>query len=111
MGVLLQGFFFGPGRIAGVPSPLDGDYAIPFGWDHLATQANALRHAGFTAVWLPPPQKGASGWFSSGYGFFDDYDLGDKNQKGTMPTRYGTREQLQRCAAMMRANGIDIYVD
>jgi hypothetical protein len=33
MGVLLQGFFFAPGRIAGVPSPLDGDAAIPFWWD------------------------------------------------------------------------------
>jgi alpha-amylase len=111
MGVLLQGFFFAPGRIAGVPSPLDGDAAIPFWWDHLAAQAHALAQSGFTAIWLPPPLKGASGSFSSGYDLFDDYDLGSKNQKGTIPTRYGTREQLQRCAAMMRANGIDVYVD
>lgn len=111
MGVLLQGFYFGPGRVAGVPSPLDGDAAIPFWWDHLAAQAHALATAGFTAIWLPPPLKGASGSFSSGYDLFDDYDLGSKNQKGTIPTRYGTREQLQRCAAMLRANGIDVYVD
>ena len=111
MGVLLQGFFFGPGRVAGVPSPLDGDAAIPFWWDHLAAQAHALAKAGFTAIWLPPPLKGASGSFSSGYDVFDDYDLGSKNQKGTIPTRYGTRELLQRCAAMMRANGVDVYVD
>jgi alpha-amylase len=82
LGVLLQGFFFGSGRIAGVPSPLDGDPKIPFWWDHLATQANDLRRAGFSAIWLPPPQKGASGSFSSGYDVFDDYDLGDKDQKG-----------------------------
>jgi alpha-amylase len=111
MGVLLQGFFFGPGRIAGVPSPLDGDAAVPFWWDHLAAQAHAFAQSGFTAIWLPPPLKGASGSFSSGYDLFDDYDLGSKNQKGTVPTRYGTREQLQRCTAMMRANGIDVYVD
>src|SRR6266436_4322312 len=111
MGVLLQGFFFGPGRVAGVPSPLDGDAAIPFWWDHLAAQANALAKSGFTAVWLPPPLKGASGGFSSGYDLFDDYDLGSKNQKGTTPTRYGSREQLQRCAAVLRANGVDVYVD
>jgi alpha-amylase len=111
MGVLLQGFFFGPGRVTGVPSPLDGDAAIPFWWDHLAAQANALAKAGFTAIWLPPPLKGQSGSSSSGYDVFDDYDLGLKNQKGTIPTRYGTRELLQRCAAMMRANGIDVYVD
>jgi len=111
LGVLLQGFFFGPGRIAGVPSPLDGDREIPFWWDHLAAQANDLRRAGFSAIWLPPPLKGASGSFSSGYDVFDDYDLGDKDQKGTIPTRYGTREQLERCVAIMRANGIDVYVD
>lgn len=111
MGVLLQGFYFAPGRVAGVPSPLDGDKAVPFWWDHLAGQAQALAKAGFTAIWLPPPLKGASGSFSSGYDLFDDYDAGSKNQKGTTPTRYGSREQLQRCAAMMRANGIDVYVD
>jgi alpha-amylase len=111
VGVLLQGFYFAPSKIAGVPSPLDGDKTIPFWWDHLAAQANVLRKAGFTAIWLPPPQKGASGSFSTGYDVFDDYDLGSKDQKGTIPTRYGTREQLQRCAAIFRANSIDLYVD
>ncbi len=111
MGVLLQGFYFGPGKVHGVPSPLDGDKTIPFWWDHLATQANLLRRAGFSAIWLPPPLKGASGSFSDGYDTFDDYDLGDKDQKGTIPTRYGTREQLERCVAVMRANGLDVYAD
>jgi hypothetical protein len=46
-----------------------------------------------------------------GYGPFDDYDRGSKNQKGTLPTRYGTREQLERRVAMLRANGLDVYVD
>jgi alpha-amylase len=45
------------------------------------------------------------------YGPFDDYDIGSKNQKGSVPNRFGTREQLQRCAAILRANGIDIYLD
>ena len=72
---------------------------------------NLLRRAGFSAIWLPPPLKGASGSFSDGYDTFDDYDLGDKDQKGTIPTRYGTREQLERCVAVMRANGLDVYAD
>ena len=100
MGVLLEGFFFGlksgPGN---------------FWWDHLAQQAQDLGSSGFTAMWLPPPLKGASGGFSNGYDPFDDYDLGAKDQKGKIPTQYGSREALQRCAAMMRANGIDVYVD
>jgi alpha-amylase len=90
---------------------MDGDHTVPFWWDHLAAQANMLRRAGFSAIWLPPPLKGASGSLSSGYDLFDDYDLGSKDQKGSIPTRYGAREQLARCAAVMRANGIDVYVD
>ena len=92
MGVLLQGFFFAPGRVHGVPSPLDGDRTIPLWWDHLAAQANGLKTSGFTAVWLPSPLKGASGGLPGGYEVFDDYDLGSKDQKGTIPTRYGSRE-------------------
>jgi hypothetical protein len=60
MGVLLQGFFkMRPGTA--VPSPADGDKRIPWWWDHLATQASALRQAGFTAVWLPPTLKTSAG--------------------------------------------------
>jgi hypothetical protein len=58
MGVLLQAFFFGSGRVHGVPPPLDGDKTVPFWWDHLAAQANMLRGAGFTALWIPLPTKG-----------------------------------------------------
>src|SRR5262249_43736822 len=89
----------------------DGDHGGPFWWDHLAAQAHALRRAGFTAVWLPPPLKAGSGVASVGYDVFDDYDLGSKNQKGHVATRYGTREQLARCVATLRANGLDGYVD
>jgi alpha-amylase len=109
MGVLLQAFFR-PGD-KGVPCPADGDVGADWWWDHLAKQAHALRKAGFTAVWLPPVWKGASGIHSVGYDPFDDYDLGSKDQRGTRPTRYGTREQLARCVAMLRANDLDVYVD
>jgi alpha-amylase len=112
MGVLLQGFYkLGPNRA--VPSPADGDPKTPWWWDHLAAQGRALSLAGFTAVWLPPVLKTASGSGpgADGYGPFDDYDIGSRNQKGSVPTRYGTREQLQRCVAVLRANGLDVYLD
>src|SRR5439155_3690617 len=79
--------------------------------DHLAKQAHALAQVGFTSIWLPPPLKGGSGTSSVGYDVFDDYDLGSKNQQGSVPTRYGTRDQLARCVAVLRANGLDVYVD
>ena len=103
--VLLQGFYWD------VPSYAAGNSSAPWWWDHLAGQANAFRQAGFTAVWLPPALKGAAGGYSDGYDPFDDYDLGSKNESGTVPTRYGSREQLERCCAMMRANGLNIYAD
>lgn len=109
MGVLLQAFYQRGSR--GVPCPLDGDAGAPFWWDHLAAQAHQLAHAGFTAIWLPPPLKASNGVATVGYDVFDDYDLGSKNQKGHVPTRYGSREQLARCVAMLRANGLDVYVD
>src|SRR5258707_7609812 len=96
MGVLLQAFY--QRGNSGVPSPADGD-PIDAWWDHLAKQATQLRKAGFTAIWLPPVTNGASGKDSAGYDVFDDYDLGSKNQKGTVATHYSTREPLTRCVA------------
>jgi alpha-amylase len=111
-GVLLQGFYKIRRNVA-VTSPADGDRATPWWWDHLAAQASDLRAAGFTAVWLPPALKTASGSSpgADGYGPFDDYDIGSRDQRGSVPTRYGTREQLQRCVAVLRANGLDVYLD
>src|SRR2546430_14703996 len=88
MGVLLQAFFKQPPNRA-VPSPADGDPSIPSWWDHLADQANSLRKAGFTALWLPPPLKTSAGAKpgADGYGPFDDYDIGSENQMGGGPPR------------------------
>jgi hypothetical protein len=81
--------------------------------DHLVSQANALRLAGFAAIWLPPVLKTNQGSKrgADGYGPFDDYDIGSKNQQGSVATRFGTREQLRRCVAVLRGNGLDVYLD
>jgi alpha-amylase len=112
MGVMLQASFKFPNGNT-VPSPHDGNRRTPWWWDHLASQANALRQAGFTAILLPPALKTNAGAFpgADGYGPFDDYDLGNKNQFFSKQTRFGSREQLQRCTAIMRANGLDVYLD
>lgn len=112
MGVLLQAAYR-QGHGNSVPSPADGNHITPWWWDHLADQAHALRLSGFTAVLLPPVLKTSAGSFpgADGYGPFDDYNLGSKDQFFAVPTRFGNREQLQRCVAVMRANGLDVYVD
>ena len=116
MAVLLQGFYkktLQPGNVVAVPSPTDASSSVRWWWDQLAVEAQSFREAGFTAIWLPPVLKtgAGSGPTADGYGPFDDYDIGSRQQKGGLPTRFGTREQLQRCVAVLRANGLNVYVD
>src|SRR5882672_8594405 len=112
MGVMLQAVYKLPNGHT-VPSPYDGNRRIPWWWDRLAAQANSFRQAGFTAILLPPVAKTNAGAFpgADGYGPFDDYDIGNKNQFFSTATRFGPSNRLQRCTAMMRANGLDVYLD
>ena len=48
-----------------------------------------LAEAGYTSLWLPPPTKG-SGGLSVGYDMYDPFDFGQKDQRDTVRTRYGT---------------------
>lgn len=112
--LLLQAFYK-RGMYVALPSPADpkDPPGTDWWWDHLAKQADVLASHGFTSVWLPPVTKAQQGHSEAalGYSVFDDYDLGWKDQKGALHTRYGDREQLTRCAAILRANGLDIYID
>jgi len=103
--VIMEGFYWN------VPSPGAGDGGADWWWDHLAYQANSLKLAGIGTLWIPPALKCASGGYSVGYDPFDDYDLGSKTQKGTLPTRYGNRTQLERCCAVLHANGVQVMQD
>lgn len=104
-GVMMQAFYWD------VPSPAVGNTTKKWWWDRLTAQANDWRRAGFTAVWLPPMTKGAGGSYSVGYDPYDDYDLGSKDQRFVRNTRYGSREQLQRLCATLRANNLDAMAD
>ena len=113
MGVILQAAYRQTANKS-VPAPVDGDTPNAAWWyDHIGSQAHAFRLAGFTAVLLNPVLKTNAGDSAGadGYAPFDDYDLGAKSQCHSIQTRFGTREQLQRCVAIMRANGLDVYVD
>ncbi|MEW5848203.1 MAG: alpha-amylase family glycosyl hydrolase [Myxococcota bacterium] len=80
-------------------------------WDHLAGEAGALSSMGITSLWVPPPSKGNFGIYDMGYGTFDLYDLGNYQQKGTVETRFGSRQELLDMVAAMHARGIDVVVD
>lgn len=73
-------------------------------WRRLAADAQHLKEAGFTDIWMPPACKGANGMHDVGYGVYDTYDLGEFDQKGSVPTKYGTKDEyLQAVEALHRA--------
>jgi alpha-amylase len=97
-----------------MPAPVDHDTPnAPWWWNKVASMAPEIKRCGFSAVQLPPFCKTQSGAASDadGYGKFDDYDIGTKNQFYSTPTRFGTAEQLRRCIAVLNACGLGIYAD
>jgi glycosidase len=80
-------------------------------WNQVAEKIPEIAEAGYSSLWLPPPTKGNAGGFSIGYDLFDPYDLGDKNQRGTVATRYGTKDELQRMVALAHRFGLRVYFD
>jgi glycosidase len=79
-------------------------------WDELIQKMPEIAEAGYDSLWLPPPAKGSS-VYSVGYDSFDPFDLGDKNQRGTVPTRWGTKAQLLQVVEMAHRFGIRVYFD
>ena len=79
-------------------------------WSDLIQKMPEIAEAGYTSLWLPPPAKGSS-VFSVGYDLFDPFDLGDKNQRGTTATKYGTKAQLVQVVQAAHQFGIRVYFD
>ncbi|MGX7351889.1 hypothetical protein RU97_GL002608 [Enterococcus canis] len=80
-------------------------------WQRLADLAPELKGRGINAVWLPPAYKGAQGKDDVGYGTYDLYDLGEFDQKGTVSTKYGTKEEYLQAIKTLKAAGIAVYAD
>ena len=80
-------------------------------WREVAARADELATAGFTAVWLPPAYKGHVGGYDVGYGVYDMYDLGEFDQRGTIPTKYGTKDEYLATIRALQAAGIAVYAD
>ncbi len=80
-------------------------------WNWLRMEASNLANAGFTAVWLPPAYKGTGGGFDVGYGVYDLFDLGEFDQKGTVGTKYGTKEEYIKGIKEIQRSGMEVYGD
>lgn len=80
-------------------------------WRWLAREAPALAQAGYTGLWLPPAYKCAQGVRDVGYGVYDLYDLGEFDQKGTLPTKYGTKDEYLAAIRALQAQGLQVLAD
>ena len=89
------------------------EWYLPQGmlWKQLREEAAALTADGFTAVWIPPPYKGSGGADDAGYAVYDLYDLGEFDQKGTIATKYGTREELLEAVRAAHGHKLAVYAD
>lgn len=82
-------------------------------WNFLHQKIPELHNAGFTALWLPPATKAANlfGAMSMGYDPYDFYDLGEFDQRGHIPTWFGTRSELERLIKTAHVYHMQVYAD
>jgi alpha-amylase len=80
-------------------------------WRHATEKAAHLAEMGVTHVWLPPAYKSAKGLEEPGYAAYDLYDLGEFDQKGTVRTRHGTKDEYLACIRAFHKQGIQVLAD
>jgi alpha-amylase len=80
-------------------------------WEKLTNLAPKLKELGLSGVWLPPASKGAAGIDDVGYGIYDFYDLGEFDQKGSVPTKYGTKDEYIKLIESLHSQDIEAYAD
>ena len=103
MGVMLQAFYWDCPRIEKKEFKW---------WKHVSKQIPALAEVGFTSLWLPPVHKAANlGGFSMGYDPYDYYDLGEFDQKGTVSTWFGTKQELLNLIETVHSHGLSLIAD
>lgn len=80
-------------------------------WNEFTEKAESLGQLGISAVWFPPANKCELGTEGRGYDVYDGYDLGEFNQKGTVKTRYGTKNEYLKAIEKAHEHGISVYAD
>ncbi|KAF7185697.1 Glucan 1,4-alpha-maltohexaosidase [Pseudocercospora fuligena] len=94
---LLQGFEWNV--------PADGKH-----WQRLLKALPSLKNAGIDNLWLPPGCK-ASSPEGNGYDIYDLYDLGEFDQKNSVRTKWGTKDELLELSKKAKELGIGLYWD
>ncbi|WP_417431414.1 alpha-amylase [Halpernia sp.] len=80
-------------------------------YDQIENSADYLNDLGIDYVWFPPATKGNGGGYSVGYDPYDLFDLGEFDQKGTIPTKYGSKDQYLNAIKTLKEKNIKTIVD
>jgi alpha-amylase len=88
----------------------NGNYKFDW-YTYLAKLAPRLAAMGFDGIWTPPPCKGTDAHNDMGYTPYDYYDIGQKDQRNAIETRFGTMDSFLRLVAVAHANGLEVYPD
>jgi alpha-amylase len=80
-------------------------------WCEVEQSAEELAKLGVTSLWLPPACKGTGGGYDVGYGLYDLFDLGEFDQKDSVRTKYGTKDEYVAAIKAAQKAGIRIYAD
>lgn len=80
-------------------------------FDEIKNSTDFLNDLGISTVWFPPAYKSSGGGYSVGYDPYDLYDLGEFDQKATISTKYGTKEQYLDSIKTLQNKGIQVMVD
>lgn len=103
MGVIMQTFYW--------DCPKEDGKEFQW-WNYINREIPGLAKVGFTSLWLPPVHKAANLFGPSmGYDPYDYYDLGEFDQKGTVPTWFGTRAELSQLIESAHKHGLSVIAD
>ncbi|HEY0176695.1 MAG TPA: alpha-amylase, partial [Pedobacter sp.] len=80
-------------------------------WKKASSEASHLKETGITGVWFPPAYKSTEGSNSTGYDCYDLYDLGEFDQKNSIPTRHGTKEEYLQAIKDLHEQQIMVLAD
>lgn len=80
-------------------------------WNKTAHEAAHLASLGITGAWLPPAYKATAGGYSVGYDCYDLFDLGEFDQKGSVPTKYGTKDEYITAIKALKKHHIYTIAD
>lgn len=79
-------------------------------WQRLRGAVPALKATGIDNLWIPPGCKGANQQ-GNGYDIYDLWDLGEFDQKGSVSTKWGTKDDLVKLVHDAKDVGMGIYWD